>query len=251
VLFGSGTTGEGYYTFRGREALRADGLAVLERRWLGGWFEGSQAGPKQAACGLAALIRHLRATRPPGEALCATGNSGGSIELGYALTWHGAGAALDLAVPTSGPVHRLDLACQGEADPAWTAECQARIAAGCPDCAASTCEVSGPRRHIDTAYGGVPRCSVPGPGDLARLRADSPIAGPHAATLGGAPTRVLIGADDDGAYFPLADAFVEASRALGAEITLTVVAGAGHDLDTTPPGEQALRTTLLTHCQPR
>lgn len=248
ILFGSGTTGEGYYNFRGREALQRAGWSVLERRWVGGWFEGSTEGPAQAACGLAALIRHLRAALPPDHALCATGNSGGSVELGYALTWLGAGAALDFALPTSGPFHRLDLACQGDADDAWGAECLARIQAGCPDCAAAACEVGGPRRHLDASYGGAPRCTAPGPDDLDRLRADSPTQGPDAPALGGVPALILIGAQDDGAYFPLADALVEHLADRGAAIELQVVAGAGHDLDTTPPGEQAIRQALLTRC---
>jgi hypothetical protein len=248
VLFGSGTVGATFYNFTDRDTLRAAGLHVLERRWVDGWFEGATEGPQQAACGLAELIEHLRAELPGSLALCATGNSGGSVELGYALTWHGASASLDFALPTSGPFHRLDLACQGESNAAWTDRCEDLRAGLCPGCASEGCQVGGPRAHIDTAFDHVPRCTLPGAGDLAALRARSPLFGPSVPLLAGFPVQVLVGEADPGPYLPVAAAFALGLSAAGADVSFGIVPGGEHGLDNTLEGREAITAALLSHC---
>src|SRR5581483_4617397 len=71
-----------------------------------------------------------------GGKFVATGNSGGSAEIGYALTTWGRGDILDLAIPSSGPpVARLDLACVKEPSAEWKTMCASIIPAGKMECA--------------------------------------------------------------------------------------------------------------------
>lgn len=252
IVFGSGGDGTGFYNFVQRKQLLSAGFTVIDRRWPSGWFTGASEGPQQASCRYAALLRFLRSTVASEGLLCATGNSGGSAELGYALTWQGAGKVLDFAMPTSGPFHRLDLACQGQADAAWTSECATLKSSECPDCASTGCQLgNGPRSLLDVSFGGTPRCTMPGAGDLALLEGKSPIAGPNAATLDGAPTHFLVGKDDPGAYQPLATALHDALAATGAKVKIDFVTGAPHEMDTTMEGAIAIRDTLLAECVPK
>lgn len=251
IVFGSGGDGTGFYNFSQAKALVEAGYTLLDRRWPAGWFTGADDGPQQAACRLAALVRHFRATPPAAGPLCATGNSGGSAELTYALTWQGAGAALDFALPTSGPFHRLDLACQGAADPDWPGECEALRSMTCPDCASQTCQLgNGPRTLMDVAFADTPRCSAPGPGDLELLEQRSPALGPDLADLAGARVQLLIGEDDPGAYAPLATALFNALADAGVDAGIDYVADAPHEMDTTQAGADAIRDALLASCVP-
>lgn len=252
ILFGSGGEGTGFYNFTQAKALLDAGYTIVDRRWPAGWFTGGTDGPQQAACRLAALIRHLRAEPPAGGPLCATGNSGGSAELGYALTWQDAGPALDFAMPTSGPFHRLDLACQGESDPDWPAACAALREATCPDCLGEACQLAnGPRTLMDKSFGGPMRCLMPGPGDLELLYDRSPELGPSIAGLGALPIHFMIGEEDDGAYAPLATALHDALTAAGLAVDIAYVAGAPHEFDMTVEGADAIREALLARCVPR
>jgi hypothetical protein len=252
VVLGSSGDGQGYYNFKSRNQLLAAGFSVAERRWPAGWFSGATEGPPQASCRLAAVLRHLRATLPEELPLCASANSGGGAELSFAISWQGAGDVLDFAAPTSSPVHRLDHGCQGDADAAWTAECQSLLSANCPDCLSLGCQLgSAARSLVDVSYGGVPRCTAPGAGDLALLQAASPILGPAGPTFGGVPSHVLIGKLDDGAYAPFAAALRDAVNANGGDMTLSFVDGGIHELDNTTEGEVALRDVLLAECVPR
>ncbi len=68
-------------------------------------------------------------------AFCASGNSGGAAEIGYALTTWNRGEILDLAVPTSGPaVARLDYACQSPRLEEWKAISDTIIPSGAMNC---------------------------------------------------------------------------------------------------------------------
>ena len=252
IVFGSGGDGTGFYNYTQTKKLLDAGYNVIDRRWPAGWFTGGTAGPQQASCRLATLLRHLRTTVQPTGALCATGNSGGSAELSYALTWQGAGKVLDFALPSSGPFHRLDLACQGEADAAWKTQCQTLVVSRCPDCASRLCQLgAGPRSLIDLSFSAMPKCSASTAADLTTLMSLGPAQGPNAAKLDGAPVRFLTGKDDPGAYAALQTALHDALKATGANVEIVYVTGAPHEMDTTPAGATAIFDALSTRCVPR
>lgn len=252
IIFGSGGDGTGFYNFTQRKALTMAGYTIVDRRWPAGWFTGANDGPQQAACRYAAVVRYLRTTIAVNGLLCGTGNSGGSAELGYALTWQKAGESLNFAMPTSGPFHRLDLACQGDTDTKWPAECAALKASTCPECASTGCQLgNGPKSLLDVAFGGTPRCTAPAAGDLELLKARSPMDGPDAKTIGGARVHFLVGKDDPGAYEPLATALFDSLSASGVMAQMTYVTGAPHEMDTTPEGADAILNGLLGECVPQ
>lgn len=251
IIFGSGGDGTGYYNFTQRKALTDAGFTVVDRRWLAGWFTGAKDGPQQAACRYAALARYVKTNVVKDKLLCATGNSGGSAELGYALTWQGVGKVLDFALPSSGPFHRLDYACNGAADAMWTAECTALKTSTCPDCLSTGCQLgNGPRGLIDLSFGGTTRCSAPMGTDMATLKAASPELGPNVPMLDGAPVHFLVGKLDPGAYEPLVTSLFNTLSAKNANVKLTYVAGAAHEMDQSVEGGTAIRDTLLAECVP-
>lgn len=251
IVFGSGGDGTGFYNYTQTRRLQDAGYSVIDRRWPAGWFTAGTAGPQQASCRLAALLRYVRANVATSGAFCATGNSGGSAELSYALTWQGAGKVLDFAMPSSGPFHRLDLACNGEADATWKTQCQSLLTTRCPDCAARLCQLgNGPRGLIDLSFSAMPKCSAPTAADLPLLMMLGPAQGPN-AKLDGAPVRFLTGKDDPGGYAPLQTALHDALKAAGANVEILYVTGAPHEMDTTTAGATAILDGLTTRCVPR
>ena len=251
IVFGSGGDGTGFYNYTQTRKLQDAGFNVIDRRWPAGWFTGGTTGPQQAACRLAALLRYVRSSVVPTGAFCATGNSGGSAELSYALTWQGAGKVLDFAMPSSGPFHRLDLACQGEQDATWKAQCQALVTSRCPDCASRLCQLgNGPRSLIDLSFSAMPRCSASTTADLSLISTLGPAQGPN-SKLDGAPVRYLTGKDDTGGYAPLQTALHDALKANGANVEILYITGAPHEMDTTTAGANAIYDGLTTRCVPR
>jgi hypothetical protein len=195
--------------------------------------------------------RQVRSRRPVGwepfalsEPLCATGNSGGSAELIYALTWADAGDVLTYALPTSGPFHRLDLARQGATDAAWPAQCAALLDEQCPDCAAQRCQVGGGIVALfDASFGATPRCSTPGNGGLAILSAASPVRGSSIPEIAIA-VDLLIGELDDGPFAPLVIALHDELLTAGVDVSLSFIADAGHEMDQFDPGRDAILAAL-------
>jgi hypothetical protein len=139
VVLGSGGNGASFYAVQ--EAVQAlagelaeTGFLVVDRAWDGGWVT-QEGGLKPQACRYATLLTWIHGTVHRGGKFVATGNSGGSAEIGYALTTYGRGAILDLAIPTSGPpVARLDYTCAAQATPEWAALCASIVPAGAMQC---------------------------------------------------------------------------------------------------------------------
>ncbi len=260
IWLGSGSQGGGFYgsgTLSGplvRE-LAAEGFRVVERAWevtretQGGWFTGTE-GVRVAACRSATLMEHVQRTlTADSRPFCASANSGGAMELAFAASVWRADRFLDLAMPTSGPAHRVDLACAGAGDPTWVLECEA-IRARYPVAASVACELDGPRRTIDQAYGGRTVCTMPSATDLAVLRADSPT-GEGAATLLSTPFRFLYGGADPMGAVTLGIAYAEALRDAGSDATVEVVPSGIHDLADDPLGSRRIFEILRDECVPR
>jgi hypothetical protein len=148
VVLGSGAGGSGFYVPGGdRQAfltsLTALGFRVVDRAWTGtgtrGWTT-SEAGLKKEACRYATLLTWIHDHIHTGGKFVATGNSGGSAEIGYALTSWGRAAILDLAIPTSGPpTARLDYACVKQATLQWASLCASIVPANTMQCSKQAC----------------------------------------------------------------------------------------------------------------
>ncbi|CAN5588483.1 hypothetical protein BH09MYX1_BH09MYX1_57660 [soil metagenome] len=246
IIFFSGGDGAKYYADGKADALLQrlvnDGFRVVERMWeTGGWFP-STHGPAAATCRSAAIGRYVRDHFANGHALCATGNSGGALELGYVLAHHDGDEVLDLAVLTSGPPGRLDHACPGAAD--WSASCAAIASTQTWACGAPACAL-GPdlATIIDTSYG-TPRCSKPLPGDPAFV-SDSLSGGKTNFTH--ARIELFFG-DGDCGPTPLALEWASSITSRGAPAPATVLAQTGHNLFSYPNGSDAIATAMKDHC---
>jgi hypothetical protein len=91
---------------------------------FGGDFTGSQpngwvtgpGGIRRVACRYATLAKWVKdniSLNPSGASICATGNSGGSALIGYALAHYDGEAIFKMVEPTSGPpISRLDYSCE-------------------------------------------------------------------------------------------------------------------------------------------
>lgn len=258
VVLGSGGDGTLFYAGSSTELglvqrLTAAGFTVLDRAWVGagGWFPGS-GGLSSVARRFTAVLRYARSQLAAGGALCATGNSGGSVELGYALTRAGASALLDLAVPSSGPFHRLELAC-GATDPAWPDACRSLLATSCPTCDASRCGGGAPpeiRSLLNLAYGGAAPCTGdPNTVDSARLAPDSITAASDLRLLR-TRVRILLGRRDPSGLPAFGLATDAALRAAGASSEVRVV-DAGHNLPGAAAGVDELVSVLSADCVAR
>ncbi len=139
VVLGSGGSGAGFYA--GPPPVQAlvkelsdMGFLVVDRNWIGGWPT-MEGGLKPEAARYATLLRWVHDSLHKGGRFVATGNSGGSAEIGYALTTYGLADILDTAIPTSGPpVARLDYTCTAEASPAWSELCSSIVPTGAMQC---------------------------------------------------------------------------------------------------------------------
>jgi len=139
VVLGSGGNGGTFYAgptaVQGLVSdLAAMGFRVVDRQWDGGWVT-SEGGLKKQACRYATLLTWVHDTLHTGGKFVATGNSGGSAEIGYALTAYGRGSILDVAIPTSGPpTARLDYVCAAQPTEEWTNLCASIIPKGQVEC---------------------------------------------------------------------------------------------------------------------
>jgi hypothetical protein len=127
VLLTSGGNGEGLYwtsfvygSSVVNNLLQAGYITVQTS--FGGDFTGSQpngwvtgpGGIRRVACRYATLAKWVHdKINPSGAALCATGNSGGSALIGYALAHYGSASIFKMVEATSGPpISRLDNSCE-------------------------------------------------------------------------------------------------------------------------------------------
>jgi hypothetical protein len=122
IVFGAGGDGVGYYdqmfTY-GKTAVSSvlsGGFTAAQINFNGssaGWMTGP-GGPRKLACRYASVAQWVYDNIRPSttEALCATGNSGGSAAIGYALAHYGLYSIFSMVELTSGPPQsRIDYGC--------------------------------------------------------------------------------------------------------------------------------------------
>jgi len=121
AVFFTGGDGTGWWSTQVPELselvaeLRSLGFTVAQARWVSNWLEsspGNDAGQAHLACRPATLIKYLHdnyylpmgiTNHMPGMAgFCISGNSGGSSQVGYALSHYGLDDILDVVIPTGG-----------------------------------------------------------------------------------------------------------------------------------------------------
>lgn len=238
VLFGTGGGGTDFYVDRpgGSELfqdLLARGFRIVDRRWQRGWFF-DPFGVRRQSCRYATLLAWVRNNAHTSGAFVATGNSGGSGELSYALTTWGVDPLVDVAVPTGGPpMARLDYLCLNP--PGWQDLCQSLVPPFVMTCGQSPCTPVPIHNH--------PVCfSCSSTPTLLSLEEDSVL---HPGAILDYPaTRVhlIIGSEDCSLIVPMAVLFRDA---VNSEIVLEFAPGAPHFVPETPAGREAVLRAIL------
>jgi hypothetical protein len=236
VVLGSGGAGNVFYA-AGTDgqalvrSLTAMGFRSVDRAWQGGWTT-HEGGLRKESCRYATLLTWVHNHLHTRGAFVATGNSGGSAEIGYALTTWQRGDILDLAVPTSGPpLARLDYACVKEASAEWSVLCASLVPHGVMECT-SAC-ILGPQNDVCKQVTAEPT--------LDQLLSDS-VVNPEAILLY-PKTRVhfLFGAHDCGEPVPVGLTY---ATKISSEKEIEFVPGTPHALFSTAQGREAIRKAI-------
>jgi hypothetical protein len=236
VVMGSGGAGAGFYGGdEGGQLLEKDiaamGFRVVDRSWAGGWPT-AEGGMVKESCRYATLLTWIHEHLHKGGKFVATGNSGGSAEISYALTTWGRGDILDVAIPTSGPpLGRLDYACVKEASPEWSALCASIVPKGVMECS-SGC-ILGPGNAVCRQVTAEPTTE--------QLLNDSVM---HPGAVVNYPkTKVyfLYGAHDCGEPVPIGLTY---ATKVTSEKSIQFVPHTPHALFSTPEGRAAIRKAI-------
>jgi hypothetical protein len=236
VVMGSGGSGASFYS--GDEAGRTlvkeiaeTGFRVVDRAWTGGWPT-AEGGMVKESCRYATLLTWVHDHLHKSGKFVATGNSGGSAEISYALTTWGRGDILDVAIPTSGPpLGRLDYACVKQASEEWASLCSTIIPKGVMECA-STC-ILGPANSVCKQVN-----SEPTPQQLLE---DSVVHPGAAVNYPRTKVYFLFGAHDCGEPVPIGLTY---ATKVTSEKAIRFVPRTPHALFSTPEGREAIRTAI-------
>ena len=261
VVFGTGGGGSSFYeadptaaTMLGQ--LAQMGYRVVQRKWQtmpNGWITGP-GGMRALACRYATLITYLHSTVHFGSVqtgFCATGNSGGSTELAYALTHYDRGAILDLAVVTGGPpMGRIDHGCLDAADATWMTECRALVPVGSSSCTngPSCSYAAGARQLIDAAWTPATHCAQSDVSFRSSLLDQSVMGASPRLSYPNTRVDFIYGADDCTEAVTLGLTY---AAAVTSPKQITFVPGTPHATFSTVAGAQAIRNAIIADCVPR
>jgi len=252
ILFQNGGGGSGWYELSfahgmdlANTVLQA-GFTIVDVSWAtpGGWLAGP-GGPRKLACRYATAAQWIRDHVHQGGAqspFCATGNSGGSAAIAYALALYGMGSIFDMVEPTSGPpMGRVDHGCTCDQPPA-------PVACGAPQ---SEC-YGGAGAILDGAYGNN-WCSTAVASHDSTHAADflnDSVAAPDAVfAYPNTDVHVLFGGGDtSGGAAPLG--FDWASRITTLH-SIDCVPGAAHPMADSVAGATRIANDLVTYCKKR
>jgi hypothetical protein len=246
VVMGSGGNGAGFYA--GPEGGRilvgeiaAMGFRVVDKSWEGGTntFEG---GLKKQSCHYAGLLTWIHDHIHKQGKFVATGNSGGSADIGYALTTWGRGDILDVAILTSGPpLSRLDYACVKQASPEWASLCTSIVPKGVMECTPA-CILGPPRSPVDSFVYKSGVCRQVSPDETPQQLLDDSVVHPG-AVLDYPKTKVyfLYGARDCGEPVPIGLTY---ATKVTSQKSIQFVPRTPHALFSTPEGRQAIKRAI-------
>jgi len=221
--------------------------------WLTGPAQDSN-GPITLACLPAAAIEWVyNSVLTPGTPLCATGNSGGSFAIAYALSHYGLDSVLTLAELTSGPeASRLDYGCS-----------PGKKYSACAVCGTGTqyesFGIQNAENIVDPAYTGVKGqknastgpCSLGWAGNTqwaAQLHHDSILSDTYSPLLSFATQiRVVFGGlDTSGGAIPEG---LDWASFITSSVAVVCVPGAGHEMANYTTGAAQIESDLITYCR--
>ena len=250
-MLGSGSNGTAFYLgaeygAEVRTSLTNAGFRVVDRAWPApaGWYADHSMGLRASGCRYATLVTWLRSTYHRAGGFCASGNSGGAAEIGYAMTAWGSESVIDLVIPSGGPaVARLDYACGSQTNQAWIDRCGANIPNGLFACATSN---------------GKPTCFLPAGQEVctrtsatpteAELRMDSVMFEGADVNYPRTKMHFLNGTADCASTLPNG---MEWANAITSEKSVEWVAGMPHPILNSAVGRDALVRTITNQCVSR
>ena len=241
--------------------LAMEGFRVVERRWVDGWFGDHYPGQGVAepSCLGGVLLRWV-AEQSEDAALCAFGNSGGSAEIGYALTRWGAADMLEAAILSGGPpMARLDVGCLGESvDEEWRTQCAQlweETQKDCPPqqfpephCTLTDREIAAGPLMLDAAFAAEPGRSPCTGADSTMAQqffSDSILNGQALLNYPETDVHFLIGAQDCTEAPILGYLYYDA---IDSSKSLSNPTNTRHVIQSTPDGVTALLEAISTYC---
>jgi len=220
-----------------------------------GWLTGPALdgnGPITLACLPATAMQWVyNSVLTQGTPLCATGNSGGSAAIAYALSQYGLGSILTMAEPTSGPEFaRLDYGCSGVSRYEACAVCGSGMQS-------ESYGLVDAEDFVDPAYTGVRDRQPNGPcsedvegstANAAQLLHDSILSDIYPPVLSFSTQihAVFGGLDTSGGAIPEGldwESFITSS------IAVVCVPTAGHQMAGYAAGEAQIESDLVTYCK--
>lgn len=268
IIFGSGGGGGAFYEDAGNgntvtvamlERLRLKGYRIVERAWAGPpqsgqWFEGT-AGPRANSCRYGTLSTWIKTKFHQNQGkFCGTGNSGGSVELAYALTHQGRGDIFDYTLFTSGPAWRFDYQCESKPGAAWQTECDQVLAGRSWDCggnSAPVCAIDpGIKNLVDSSWRPDTPCATGGAANASKLLDNSPL-GPGAATDFPKTKLEFFEASNDcnNGVVPGGLAFAKRVTGMGGTPKVTILPGVGHSIHANVDGAAAIEAAMEASCK--
>jgi hypothetical protein len=222
---------------------------------VAGWLTGPAGdgnGPISLACLPATAMQWVHDTlQTAGTPLCATGNSGGSFAIAYALSQYGLGPILTLAEATSGPeFSRIDYGCSTPGE-----------ISACAVCGSGTQNdsygLTNAEAFVDPAYTGVNNGQPTGPCSkdilgsnhyATQLHQDSILSDTYPPLLSfSTQLRVVFGGlDTQGGAIP--EGLTWASF-ITSPITVVCVPTAGHEMGNYSAGAAQIENDLMTYCK--
>ncbi|HEX3821244.1 MAG TPA: hypothetical protein VHW45_12980 [Candidatus Sulfotelmatobacter sp.] len=272
VIFGTGTGGVALYDFDQPDFFNGStngGLAVVQSvldagfttvqvtfggpftdSTPNGWLTGP-GGVRRLACRYATVAQwvyqniHNSNTAAP---LCATGNSGGSAAIGYALSDYGLDSIFSMVETTSGPpMSRLDQACLPATNSACTPQAFT-CNAGDPAENLSICYTSDDAGIVDTAYP-QPLCqnAINGSAPPDGLFLSDSILGAPARTFPKTRVNLLFGGQDQSAAV---EQGLTWGNALGSTVKAQAcISDAPHPIPSAADGAAAIATDIVNLCR--
>jgi hypothetical protein len=236
VVAGSGGVGQHFYSDQpgGRELfldLLALGFRVVERRWRAPWFS-VDASIRRDSARYALLLTWIHANVHTSGMFAATGNSGGSAEIAYALTTWKRSQILDRVVLSGGPpMSRLDLLCIPPGSPEWANIGSALLPYETMSCSAPV-----------TPWAAVKMCQVLSSFDPDQLERDSILHPWAQLNYPDTPVIGLFGSADCTTAVPLGMLYMKSVRS---RARIEFVPGAPHVMTETALGRAAIFQALL------
>lgn len=251
VIFGSGANGVGYYdrvfTYGATavSSVLTAGFTTAQINFNGqaaGWMSGP-GGPRKLACRYATVAQWVYNNIRPSasEALCATGNSGGSSAISYALAHYGLGSILSMVELTSGPPQsRIDYGCICD-QPAVGTSCRSGLSNQCYGIRVA-------QDSMDQAYQSTICSSAVTSHDRTNASlflSDSLNATDATLSYPTTDVHVVFGGLDTSSAVPLGQYFVDR---VTTKHSVECVAGAGHALPSNLDGANKVADDLKAYC---